>query len=59
MQYRYSPYGFNLWDPKSLQGLLQYEVVKSFRIVANDLKIIVGIIKMHQSRCPLCDIIYI
>jgi len=27
--YIYSQYGFTLWDPRSLQCLLQYEIVKS------------------------------
>ena len=37
--YIHSPYGFTQWNPTSLQCLLQYEVVKSGRIVVDGTKI--------------------
>ena len=40
----YPPYGFTVWDPTSLQCLLQYEIVKSGRIVADGCKNIVDIV---------------
>jgi len=42
----YLPYGFTLWDPTNLRCLLQYEIVKSGRIVADCCKIIVGLVMM-------------
>ena len=41
MQYTrtYSPYCFTLWVPTRLLCLLQHEVVKSGRIIADGLKI--------------------
>ena len=28
-KYIFSPYGFTLWDPRSLECLLQYKIMKS------------------------------
>ena len=42
----YLSYGFTLWDPTNLQCLLQYEIIKSGRILADCCKIIVGLVKM-------------
>jgi hypothetical protein len=49
----YSPYGFTLWDPTSLQCLLQCEIVKSGCIVADDCKITVGLGKMYNEKIIL------
>ena len=45
----YSPYGFTLWDPRSVLCLLQYEIVKCGLIVADSCKIILGLVKLNNG----------
>jgi hypothetical protein len=46
--YIYSPHGFNVWDPRSVLWLSQYEIVKCGLIVADGFKIALGLIKLHN-----------
>jgi hypothetical protein len=45
----YAPYGLTLWDSTSVQGLLQYEIVKSGLRVADGCKIILVLVKLYGS----------
>jgi len=41
---------FTLWNPTSLQCLLQYEIVKYSLMMADGCKIIVGLGKMYNDK---------
>jgi hypothetical protein len=46
--YIYSPY-FTLWDPRSVQSLLKFEIQKSGLMVAGRCKIILGLITLYSA----------
>ena len=54
MQYLFiPPHVFTLWDPTSLQYLLQCEILKPRRIIADGCKIIVGLVKLYNGKVKI------
>jgi hypothetical protein len=51
----YSPYVFTLSDPTSLQCLLQHEILKSGRTVADGCKIFVGLGKIYNDKIKILN----
>lgn len=46
---------FTLWNPASLQCLLQYKIVKPGHIVADSYKFIVGFGKMYSDEIKMLN----
>jgi hypothetical protein len=51
----YSLSAFTLWNPTSLQCLLQYEIVKSDPVVADGCKIAVRLVTMYNRKFKILN----